>query len=177
MQTGSSDFWDRISLVHWIPKELCFMYIWNTPPTYTHTHACAHMHTPLCRSELKTKLKEGMSPKWAFLIWTMVQKNISPLTEMQSFHNHLTDWKRPPVRGSKAPDLTWSCGRRRWGSLTKAGRRSLLWAEEEWDGQRQENRQTVGRAAGRSQPSLCEDILRPGWEQRLTSTASLHLSG
>lgn len=96
---------------------------------------------------------------------------------MQSFHNHLTDWKRPPVRGSKASDLTWSRGRRRWGSLTKAGRRSLLWAEEEWDGQRQENRQTVGRAAGRSQPSLCEDILRPGWEQRLTSTASLHLSG
>lgn len=33
----------------------------------------------------------------------------------------------------------------------------------------------MGRVVGRSQPSLCEDILPPGWEQGLTASASLDL--
>lgn len=105
--------------------------------------------------------REGAVKECQALI--QVWKSCSPLTFrfIAAKHKNKTGpkwttsygWKR-----HKASTLTWPEGRRRWtererGGIT--GKGALCLAGEAWDGEWQENTETVGRAVGRSQLSLC----------------------
>lgn len=91
------------------------------------------------------------------LMWAPAQNNLFTFDLPHPYLPHTkTDWNGPPVMDQKAIRHTT------WPGLRVGGGRPERYKEKEpcvwleaWDSEWQENTETVGRAVGRSQLSLC----------------------